>query len=160
MLKIIHNYTIGDIIDSIKYLLDKSAHSEEVRSLAIQITCDSQDKISSIYDWVKPNFAYIPDPIGASGDEIELFISPIKVVRDFNQGLNLGGDCDDHALLNTALYRALGMPSNVVLMDSGNGIDHAYCRVKSEKLGRWVNADTTTNAPLGWVFPAKQEIVI
>lgn len=161
MIKVIRNYSLSDIKESIIFLLDRAAKDAGVRQHAIQITVDSQDKIAAIYDWVKTNFSYIPDPIGASGNEIELFISPVRVVQDYNAGLRPAGDCDDHALLNTALFRALGMSSNVVLVDSGNGsIDHAYCRVRSDKLQRWLVCDTTVNTPLGWYYPARQEIVV
>jgi len=161
MLKVIGNYTLSDIKSSIIYLLDLSAKSPEVRQHAIEITSDSQDKISAVYDWVKEHISYIPDPIGATGSEIELFISPVRMVEDFKLGLKPAGDCDDHALLVTALYRSLSMPSNVVLVDFGGGLEHAYTRVKSEKLGEWVVVDTTSSTPLGWIYKEKVgEIVV
>jgi len=142
------------------YLLDNASKSFEVRQHAIEITSEFQDKISAVYDWVKGNISYIPDPVGDHGDEIELFISPVKMVEIFSKGLRPAGDCDDHALLNTALYRALGMQSNIILLDSGNGIDHAYCKVKSIVLNRWVAVDTTADVPLGWTYKFRKEIVI
>ena len=93
MLIRIKNYNMSDIIASVKFLLDRAAHSQEVRQQAIQITYDKQDNISSIYDWVKSCVSYISDPIGTGNDEIELFISPIKMVKDFQSGLRLSGDC-------------------------------------------------------------------
>jgi len=161
MIHVIKNYGVPEIKQSILYLLDKAAKSYEVRQHALEITADHQDKIGAVYDWVKRTISYVPDPIGANGNEIELFISPVRMVDDFNRGLKPGGDCDDHALLSTALYRALGIQSNVVLMNStGMGLDHAYCKVYSEILGRWITADTTGNVPLGWEYPSTQEITV
>ena len=160
MIKVIGNYTFSDIKASILHLLDLAAKSPEFRQHAIEITFQSQDKISAIYDWVKENVSYISDPIGATGHEIELFISPVLMVEDFSKGLRPAGDCDDHAILTTALYRAIGMQSNVVLVDFGRGIEHAYCRVKSSELNEWVVADTSSETPLGWIYKEKRGEVI
>jgi transglutaminase-like putative cysteine protease len=161
VIRIIKKYTLGDVKSSILLLLDRASKSPEVRQMAIQITYTEQDKISAIYNWVKQNVSYIPDPIGPTGEEIELFVSPVKMVNDYNQGLRPGGDCDDHALLDTALFRAIGFRSNVVLMNSaGQGIDHAYCRVYSEKLSRWLRCDTSVNTPLAWDYPGRFEVAI
>lgn len=161
MLVRIKNYTVSDIEDSIKFLLDRAAQSPEVRQHAIQITHDKQDKISAVYDWIKQSISYIPDPMGAEGEEIELFISPVRLVKDYNLGLKSGGDCDDHAILATSLYRAIGIRSNVVIIDSaGNGLDHAFSEVWSDKIQDWISVDTTSTYPIGWSFPYKDKIVV
>lgn len=133
----------------------------EVRQLAVDITGESQDKVGAIFDFVKANVAYVPDPIGPSGQEIELFISPVRMVTDYNVGIRIAGDCDDHAILFTALCRAVGIPCSVVLTDTtGGGLDHAYSRVFSKKLRRWICADTASNAPLGWQYSHAQQIIV
>jgi len=160
MLIRIKNYTIQDITDSITFLLDRAAHSPEVRQHAIQITYDKQDKIGAVHDWIKQNVSYVPDPIQSEG-EIELFISPIKQVKDYAQGLRPSGDCDDMALLATALYRAIGIRANVIIIDSvGNGLDHAFCQVWSDKLNQFVNSDPSGEYPPGWEISYHNKIVI
>lgn len=160
MITIIKNYSMQDIKNSIHLLLELSAHSPLVRNHAIMITSNQDDKISAIYNWVKDNVVYVSDPIGPDGD-IELFISPVKQIEWYNEGKKLAGDCDDHALLSTALYRAIGIQSRILLIDSiGNGIDHAYCEVWSSQLSMYVSADTTAKFPFGWVIPSRQTIVI
>ena len=155
----IRNYGIKDIEDSIKFLLDRAAHSPEVRQHAINIIYDKQDKIGSIYDWIKSSVSYVPDPI--TNGEIELFISPIKQVKDYGAGLRPSGDCDDMALLATALYRAIAIRSNVIIIDSiGEGLDHAYSRVWSDKLNQYINCDPSSDYPLGWAIPYKKQIII
>ena len=161
MIKRIMNYTMKDVTDSLIHLLDLAAHSQEVRSFAIHITQDSQDKISAIYNFMKNNVSYIPDPIGADGSDIELFISPVVMVSMYENGVRPSGDCDDMALLGTALFRAIGMKANIVLVDSGGGgIDHAFTEVWSDKLNRYIDFDVTIKEPLGWSNPYHNRITI
>jgi len=161
MLTIIRNYTLDDIGKGIKYLLGKASEAPEVRMLAIEITGGSEDPISAIYNWVKTHVHYVPDPVSGT-DTIELFISPVRMVKDFNAGTTIGGDCDDIALLTTALYRSIGIQANVVLVDQdGGGLDHAYCVVWSDKLQKWINSDPSApELPLGWELQLASKIII
>ena len=161
MLIRIKNYSVDDIENSIRFLLDRASNSSEVRQHAVNITHDQPDKIAEIFDWIKQNVSYVPDPIGTGGEEIELFISPVKQVKDYQQGLRPAGDCDDLALLATSLYRAIGIRANVIIIDSvGNGFDHAYCRVWSDKLNDWINCDPSGDYPLGWVYSYTRKITV
>ncbi len=145
------SFTASDLSKYMKQLLDKSSTDENVRSLAVNIIGTNSDNISTIFDWVHNNIKYTPDPVGPNGEEIELFISPSRMVRDYNEGKPLTGDCDDMALTMTALYRALGLKANILLLNTkNNGFDHAIVQVYSEKTGEWYNADATGNMPLGW----------
>ena len=158
MITVIKNYSLDDVKDSIKYLLSKSAKSPEVRQLAIEITAGSQD-ISTIHDFVRDTVKYVPDPV--TNGNIELFTSPIKMVKDYRAGITIGEDCDGIAILTTALYCSVGIRARVALVDqSGDGLDHAYCEVFSDKLGQWINSDPSAPLPLGWVIPYHQKIVI
>ena len=158
MITVIKNHTIADIKNSIQYLLDKAAESPEVRMLAIEITHNKQDKIAAIYDWIRGGVKYVPDTV--TNGYMELFISPVRMVEDSRAGKTIGGDCDDMALLATALYRSVGIRANVVLIDSiGNGLDHAYCQACSDKLG-WVNVDPSAPVPLGWEVSYREKIVV
>lgn len=152
---------MGDIKDSINYLLDKSSQSEEVRNLAISITRYSPDPIASIYDFVRNNVQYTPDPV-KNAEQIELFISPVRMVKDYYKGKPLAGDCDDMALLTTALCRSIGIRSNVIILDTeGNGFDHAVAQVYSEKLGKYIMIDASTDeVPLGWEIKYYSKVVI
>lgn len=151
----IQNYGLGDIKKGIRYLLDKAAESPDVRQLAIEVTQDKEDQIAAIYDWIKDNVKYIPDP-----DQIELFISPVRMVNEYRKGMLLGGDCDDMAILAAALYRSIGIPANVILIDStGGGLNHAFCQVRSNKLG-WTNCDPSAPLPIGWEVQYYEKIVV
>ena len=157
--------SVQDIRHYMNYLLDKSAQDESVRALAINITSGKSDNISAVFDWVKTNIKYVPDAtiagsLGSSAEDPELFISPIRMVRDYNEGKPLSGDCDDQSLMCVALYRALGMRANGVLLDrQGKGFDHAVCEVESPTLGM-ITVDTTGNTPLGWEENYNQKEII
>ena len=156
MITILKNYSIQDIKASIQLQLERAAHSEEVRRHAIQITEGQQDKIVAIYNWVREHVRYVSDPV-----DIELFVSPVRLIKDYFKGDFISGDCDDHAILVTALYRSIGILSHVVLVESGeNGLDHAFSTVWSDKLNCWLDIDTTTDHPLGWVYPNHNRIQV
>ena len=155
MLTTISNYTLDDIRKSINYLLDKVKQEPRVRELAINIVSDKPDSISAIYDWVKTNVKYTPDPV-----ETELFISPVKMVNDYHQRSPLAGDCDDMAILSVALFRSVGVESNVVIFDTkGEGYDHAIAQAYSDKLG-WLNVDVSSDYPLGWTIKYRSKVVV
>jgi len=151
--------TVEDMTIALTYLLDKSSQDDSVRTLAINITANSSDKIAAVYDWVKENIAYVEDPIDNNGITSELFISPIRMVKDYNEGKTLAGDCDDHALMCTALYRSIGLKSNIVLLARHDiEYDHAVCEVESN-LGM-LTIDTTGNTPPGWQETYTKKLVI
>lgn len=148
MIKVIKNYNFRDIKEGILHQLRIAAHSDEVRTHAIQITADQQDKIAAIFDWIKQHVEYVHDPVN-----IELFVSPRKLIEEYNKGNHIAEDCDGQAMLATSLYRSIGIDSHVLLVDSiGTGIDHAISKVWSDKLQRWIHVDTTTDYPLGWIL--------
>lgn len=155
-IKLIQNYTMSDIKDSINYYLDKASLDPQVREFAIEITRSNPDKISAIYDWIQHNVGYVSDPV-----DIELFTSPIRMIREYREGESLSEDCDGMAILATALYRSIGIESNVVLLDTGGqGINHAISRAKSEKLG-WIDVDPSDKIhPIGWQIFCIKSIVI
>jgi len=143
---------LGTIKESIKYLLDKASQSEEVRALAIEVTVD-QDKIAAIYNFARSNIRYTPDPI-----DMELFTSPVRMVNEYRQGKILAEDCDGIAIFVTALYRAIGLQSNVVLLGlTSRELDHAVSQVYSDILNRWILVDAV---PLGWEISYVEKIIV
>ncbi len=150
MISNIKNYTLDDVKRSIREFEELASQSEDVRALAVQITSGKINSVAAIYDWVKANVKYTPDP-----DEIELFIAPTKLVSDWNNHVPLAGDCDDIAMLVVALLRAVGVKTDVVLLDTtGGGPNHALAVVHSEVLGKDIMVDASTDeVPLGWDIP-------
>ncbi len=81
-----------------------------------------------IYDWVFQNL--IKTPVGPTPDAV----SVLK---------NKRGDCNEHAVLFTALARAAGVPARVAIglvLEEGRFLYHAWAEVW---LGRWVAVDPT-----------------
>ena len=160
MLTRIRHYTLIDIRAGVRYLLEKAAQSEGVRTAAIRITQGKEDRIAAIYDWVKANVRYVPDEQRGYGD-VELFISPVKMIKDYNAGIAIEGDCDDYSLLVVSLCRAAGIQANVVLLNTGGqDIDHAVAEVYSEELGKYIMLDPTATLPLGWQENHYEKIVV
>jgi transglutaminase-like putative cysteine protease len=157
MITIIKNYSLNDLKLGVNKQLENAAHSEEVRHFAIDITGDpNKDPILAIYQWVKNNLRYVPDPV-----DIELFTSPVRLVKSFHMNESIAEDCDGHAIFTTALYRSIGIPAHVVFVNSNGGdIDHAITTVWSEKLSRWIDVDTTAQFPMGWEFKYSTRITI
>ena len=155
-IKVVQNYTINDIKDGIRYLLEKASYEPGVREFALQLSGAEPDMISPIYGWIRQNVNYVSDPI-----DVELFTSPIRMISDYQDGKLLAEDCDGMAMLATALYRSLGIESNVVLLDTGGGgIDHAISQVKSDQLG-WINVDVSDKThPLGWEIPYYSRLIV
>ena len=158
MITIIQNYTYDDIKTSMRYLLDKASYSDEVRQLAIEIVDYKPEPISAIYDWVKENVRYTPDPV--RNGQIELFTSPIRMIKDYREGRPMAEDCDGISLLTASLLRSLGYQSNIVLLDTrGQGFDHAVTQVILN--GNTIMLDASTNKyPLGWEEHYYQKVVI
>ena len=149
------------MVNIIKELLQKASRNPDVRELAIEIIAGSDEPIYAIYNWVKTHLYYLPDPIKADGDELEMFTSPIRLVSDYREGKTIAEDCDSHAMLTVALYRSIGVKANVVLVSyTGNGYDHAYAEVWSDQLARWITIDTTDRYPVGWEHPCTSRLVI
>lgn len=156
-IRTINDATMDDVKRELGIFLYKGITSEEVRSLAEQITQDKQDDIEAVYDWVKGNMRYVPDPSYA-----ELFISPVRMAKNYFEGKPMSGDCDDHALFDAALLGSIGYNARIIIGDTNydSEIDHAWAEVYSDKLNQWISVDTTNKNPLGWNISAGGKIAI
>ena len=142
---VIEGYNIDHVTTSMRRMLAEASHDTDLRDLAVSVVHGSPS--SDIYDWMKANVRYIPDPV-----DIEMFQHPSRMVRDFRVDKSLSGDCDDIALLTAAMLQAVGVKSRVVLIDTAcNGLDHAVAQVWSDKLQDWLTVDASTDrVPFGW----------
>lgn len=154
MMKLYRNYDLPDVIQAAKSLLDQAAYSPEVRFVATEIVANQPDPLIAIYNWVKGNVSYIEDPVKAGGEHIELFISPVRMVKRYQDGLHLSEDCDGQALLVTAFARSIGIRTDWLILDTtGHGFDHAASEAHYQS--RRVIIDTTPlpdgrRLPVGW----------
>lgn len=118
-----------------------------VRDKAVNLTfyiprSDYAGKVHAIFDWVKSNIKYIPDPTG-----IEMVHWPTQTMSQSY------GDCDDHATLVAALLASIGVLTKFVAVGFEPGV---FVHVFPEALigRRWVALDTTEpDKPMGWRPP-------
>jgi hypothetical protein len=95
-----------------------------VRATAVRIVAPYANRYpwnwhqaAAIFEFVKAEVSYVPDPRG-----IDYVASPTETLEVG------GGDCDDHAVLLSSLYEAVGIPTRVVLCRS-NRRRHVLCQV-------------------------------
>lgn len=108
---------------------------------------DGRCEARAIYDWTKNNVRYTGDvapvKMGRNGEVegIDLFQGPLRTV-EFG-----GGDCDDHAVLNSTLLILNGIPSNFRITSPRRFEDwaHIYSTAGLPKTDpdHWVALDTT-----------------
>ena len=147
MLSLIKDANIGDVKRELSRLLTEGSRNIKVRELAIRITPQYEDnQIAAVYDFVKSNVKYQPDPT-----EAELFIAPWKMVEMVELGI-ARGDCDDMNLFAGSLLGSLGYGTKLILLDTaGKGFDHVICEVYSDRVEKWIFVDTSSTTPLGWM---------
>ena len=134
-----------------------------IQALANQLTAglrDRRQQAQTIYEWVSKNIRYVAVDIGNGG----------IVPHDADTTLtNRYGDCKDQAVLFAALLKAVGIESDIVLINLGNSyslpdvatitpFNHAITWLP--EFG--IYADTTTGvAPFGTLaFPAYGKPVV
>ena len=146
---IIKDTNLQDAKQALAELLGKGIQDEDVRQVALSITQSGrEDNITSVYLWVQSNVRYIPDPSLPEG--IELFTSPIRMVKDYRQGKPLAEDCDGIALLTGALLGSIGYEVRLSLLGDSSEITHVIAEVNVPQIG-WVLVDASTDkVPLGW----------
>ena len=155
---IIQNYDLSDIKRELKRFLDEGSKSPVVRELALGITKQTpynNNQIELIYDFVKTNIKYQPDPRST-----ELFVAPWVMVEFYNKGI-AAGDCDDLSLITGSLLLSIGYNARLVLLDTnGEGFSHCIAQVYSDKVSSWINLDTSSRVPLGWEEKYYNKIII
>ncbi|MEO0247112.1 MAG: transglutaminase-like domain-containing protein [candidate division WOR-3 bacterium] len=132
----------NEIPDSVKHYLISDAYvqseAREVQLLAKEITGKIKDpckKVAAIINWLNQNITKAPSVT---------IPTAIDVLRERR------GDCNEHAVLFTALARAAGIPSDIVaglIYQDGAYYYHAWSMVFVG--GKWVFVD-----PIFGEFPA------
>jgi len=129
-------------------LVDKGKKHPTVIFLAEQLARkkDSKDYVgqaTELFKWTKKNIHYVRDPRG-----VELLRSPFWTLQ------NRAGDCDDQAILFSALAEAIGFSTRFKTIKANfsnpSEFSHVYSQVEIPGKG-WVSADTIVpHANLGW----------
>lgn len=170
----ISDYTIQDVADCLKSLLDTYSTSQVVISQAEQIAAGSQNPAKDIMEWVRKNIQYVPDPENRwlteiwlmdmenppAAEDVEFVVSPERILLEWQAGNWVGGDCDDLALLMAALCRSVGIPVRILILDTKNDdFDHAVTEVQIDN-GEWIMADPSSHFPFGFSEDYYQRITV
>lgn len=117
-----------------------------VRRLAEQIVIGVKQKsyveeARALQEYVRDHIRYTMDIRGT-----ETLATPEMTIQ---RGL---GDCDDKALLISALLESVGHPTRFVAVGlSSNNFCHVL--VETRIANNWIAVETTENVPLGWYPP-------
>lgn len=124
----------------------QGAKNPQIRGLALNIVSnvasrDSKGEIQALYDWVKQNIKF--------RGEYEETIQTPEVTLRFR-----AGDCDDHAILLSALLGSIGYETRfkTVAVRNSRDLTHVYCEVRDRRSGTWIALDTTVSQ----AFPSWQ----
>lgn len=100
-------------------------------------------QVRQLHAFVRDHIQYVLDPV-----DVELIQTPDKTLE------YRAGDCDDHAILLSALLGAIGHPARYRAIGFDAGV---FCHVYVEtKIGdEWIPLETTEPVPVGWEPPAR-----
>ncbi len=106
------------------YKVDASAEAIDplaVRAIAVKTVAaysDTWQRAAAIYEYVKQNVKYVPDPLKYD------YVSP--PLETLQAG---GGDCEDQAILYASMCEAVRIPVRLVICRSTNGKGHCLAQV-------------------------------
>jgi len=109
---------------------------KQIATKIVSSSCDSGRvcHAKALYYFVRDNIKYVSDPVAK-----EYIESPVELMQ------NKGGDCESGSLLLGALYEAIGIDAEIVIIPG-----HAYLRIRLPEAlnkyrldGDWVYLDWT-----------------
>ncbi len=111
---------------------------------------DITGQIHAIHEWVKRTFKYVSDAY-----PVEQLSSVRAILYNQRRIPGYGHDCDDFVILESALLRSIGIPTQVVIAACDkrrrDQYSHIYLRAYNKTKGKWVNLDATNKkAAAGW----------
>ncbi len=109
---------------------------------------DDYGATKAIFNWVKENVRYTPDPISTEKkDTVELVRHPEVIVK------HRIGDCDDMAILLSSMLLSAGIPSKFrTVKTTSDNFTHVYVMAKIR--GNWYALDPTISySYIGWEHP-------
>lgn len=119
---------------------------------------DELGQINAIFSWVQKNMKYVRDIYG-----VEELTRPDRVVYNILNGeVSHSSDCDDYAMLLSALLRSIGFSTRVeaVAVQTTEGYDHARAAVFSRVKNEWLVLEgTRPGVQPGFRLPSKLEIL-
>jgi transglutaminase-like putative cysteine protease len=119
---------------------------------------DEMGQIAAIFNWVRSHMEYVRDIYG-----VEELTAPDKIVTSMLSGTNeYSSDCDDYAMLLSALLRAVGFRTRLEALAVGQpeGYDHARAAVFVKTLNKWIPLEgTKPNVAPGFGLKSQKPIL-
>lgn len=117
-----------------------------IRQQAVILTAglpqkDYAGEVRALFDFVQNNIRYVRDI-----DGVETLHTARRVLQ------NGAGDCDDKAILLTAMLKSLshGAAFHAVGYNRPNALEHVFVEAQPGKRGPWIALDPTEPQPMGW----------
>ena len=135
------NLTVGDLKKAFEERVDPVIADPEVRNKAVYLAKEHPgdrtiDQVCSIYEYLRygdemrNKWAYVGDPRG-----LEYFSYPQDTLS-LTETRSGTGDCDDFAILISALIESIGGQTRIVLAYDDEGSGHVYSEVYLGRLGK------------------------
>ena len=131
---------------------------QAIRIIADVAPNDELGQITTIFSWVQKNMKYVRDIYG-----VEELTRPDRVVYNILNGeVSHSCDCDDYAMLLSALLRSIGFSTRVeaLAVQSTEGYDHARAAVFSKVKNTWLPLEgTRPGVQPGYGLPSRLPIL-
>jgi predicted transglutaminase-like cysteine proteinase len=136
----------------------QSKNNFAVRSQALQLVQSLPQKdylaeVRAIQEYVRDGIRYVRDIT-----DIETLATPIQTIQ------SMQGDCDDKALLASALLESIGHPTRFVAVGRSPGeFEHVLIETKMFFKGgvpKWIPVETTEPVPVGWYPPGMTQRLV
>lgn len=158
------DWGVYQTVAELKSLINQALHdpNARIRLRAESILGPTQERdedgeVSAIFNFVQNSLHYIDDPAG-----IELIKNPMLIDHEVEVQGYFMGDCDDASGYLAALLKAVGYPTELVIVtpQEADSFDyrHIFVRVWMPRANAWVALDPTAKGkPMGWEVPNKKE---
>lgn len=144
---------VRETLQQMRQIVDQSKRRPTARALAVRLVQDFQQKdyegeAERLHQFVRDVIRYTRDIRG-----IETLHTPEQVLKQ------RAGDCDDKAMLLSALLEAIG---HTTRFRAVGFMPNVYSHVLVDVLlgGEWVAAETTEPVPLGWTPPNVRSVML
>ena len=109
---------------------------------------DWYNEAKAIFNQVRRDVRYARDVYG-----IDTFVNPVRTLYQYKIA-----DCDDYVITLGALYKSIGYPIKLVVVQTADYPDynHIYLKVGIPPMRpiKWVTVDASENKPFGWEVPS------
>jgi hypothetical protein len=120
---------VAAIVEQLNTIKDHYGRLPCMRSAAVCLVRDLGDndqagQLAAVAAFVRCAVCYVCDPL-----DCEYVQTPDRLLVDFVRHGRAQGDCDDHCVLFATLAQALGIPCEIVAVNTGAGgvPDHVIC---------------------------------